>query len=96
MTTKEAADKLGMRQGSVISLIKRGHLNATKLGRDWAVFDDAKFKSYTPGKAGRPRKSELRCPDERCGRTVEKMEDGRYQCIRCKKVWNDNQIKKEN
>ena len=72
------------------------HRTYDRLGRDWAIFDDAKFKSYTPGKAGRPRKSELRCPDEKCSRTVEKMEDGWYRCIRCQKVYDAEQIIKEN
>lgn len=37
LTTNEAAVRLGIKPRSVVQLIKRGMLNATKHGRDYAI-----------------------------------------------------------
>ena len=89
----EAAAKKGVTPDAVLKAVNAGKLTARKVGRSFVVFDDKKFEAYEPKGGRRPL---LMCPDETCKRKVVQMEDGRYQCIRCKKVWNDNQIKKEN
>lgn len=37
LTTKETADRLGIKPRSVVALIKRGLLTATKHGRDYSI-----------------------------------------------------------
>jgi len=54
LTTKEAADRLGISVRRVLALISEGKLVASKLGRDYAI-DEAALKGIrTYGKAGRP------------------------------------------
>lgn len=45
MTTSEAADRLGIKARSVVQLIKRGLITATKHGRDYWI-DDAEIDRY--------------------------------------------------
>lgn len=45
LTTKEAADRLGIQPRSVVQLIRRGLLTATKHGRDFAI-DEAEIARY--------------------------------------------------
>lgn len=45
LTTKDAADRLGIKPRSVVALIRRGLLQATKHGRDYAI-DEAEVARY--------------------------------------------------
>jgi excisionase family DNA binding protein len=45
LTTKGAADRLGIKPRSVVALIKRGLLVATKHGRDYAI-EEAEVDRY--------------------------------------------------
>ena len=52
--TSEAADRLGCTTQAVINAIRRGDLNAERLGHAWAVHDDAKLAAYAvPERGGR-------------------------------------------
>lgn len=37
LTTREAAEMIGMSRRSILSMIQLGRLAATKIGRDWAI-----------------------------------------------------------
>lgn len=45
LTTKEVADRLGIKPRSVVQLIRRGLLIATKHGRDYSI-DPAEVERY--------------------------------------------------
>jgi excisionase family DNA binding protein len=45
LTTKDAADRLGIKPRSVVALIRRGLLAATRHGRDYAI-DEAEVARY--------------------------------------------------
>lgn len=45
LTTAQAADRLGLKPRSVVQLIRRGLLAATKHGRDYAI-DEAEVTRY--------------------------------------------------
>jgi excisionase family DNA binding protein len=59
LTTTEAADRLGLRPRSVVQLIKRGLIAATKHGRDYAI-DEAEVARYVAQRrpAHRPKGGE--------------------------------------
>lgn len=59
LTTAQAADRLGINPRSVVQLIKRGLLAATKHGRDYAI-DEAEIERYAAERrpTHRPNKSE--------------------------------------
>jgi excisionase family DNA binding protein len=40
LTTKQAADRLGIKARSVVQLIKRGLLSAEKHGRDYSILPE--------------------------------------------------------
>jgi excisionase family DNA binding protein len=48
MTTKEAADLLGIKPRSVVQRIRRGTLKATKKGRDYDIDPDELEKIKKP------------------------------------------------
>ena len=52
-TTKQAADELGVKRITVLKAIDKGRLTANKMGPIWVVFEDKKFRTFKPGKAGR-------------------------------------------
>jgi len=52
ITTTEAADRKGCTRQAIINAIGRGDLNATRLGRDWAVADDAALAAYQVQETG--------------------------------------------
>ncbi len=55
LSTKEAAEKLGISPIRVRQLIQEGKIDATRVGRDYVIQSDlANIKTY--GKAGRPKK----------------------------------------
>lgn len=56
LSTKEAAEKLGISPIRVRQLIQEGKIEATRVGRDYVIneADLANIKTY--GKAGRPKK----------------------------------------
>lgn len=56
LSTKEAAEKLGISSIRVRQLIQEGKIEATRVGRDYVIneADLANIKTY--GKAGRPKK----------------------------------------
>lgn len=57
LTTKEAAEKLGISVRQVQTLIQQGRLPATKKGRDWFILEsDLQLVSERP-KTGRPPKA---------------------------------------
>ena len=56
MTTKEAAERLGVSTLRVQQLIWAGRLPAQKLGRDY-VIEEADLKLVADRKPGRPRKA---------------------------------------
>lgn len=58
ITSKEAAERLGITPRRVGALIAAGRLPATKLGRDWLIAEDALalVAERKPGnRSGRPR-----------------------------------------
>lgn len=55
LTTKQAADALGITPRRVIALIKAGHLKATRVGRDWLIKPSA-LAAVAERKPGRPKK----------------------------------------
>ena len=91
LSVVDAAAIKGVTRDAVLKAVNAGKLNAQKVGRSFVVFDDKKFKAYETSTRGRPPL--LMCPDETCRRKVVQMDDGRYQCISCKKVWDTDQIK---
>jgi len=54
LTTKEAAEKLGVTVRRVQAMITNGKLAAQKLGRDY-VIDEAELESVKERKIGRPK-----------------------------------------
>jgi excisionase family DNA binding protein len=56
MTTNDAAERLNCSRFTVIKAIKQDRLSAQKMGRDWIVIEDDKFKNFELGKPGRPAK----------------------------------------
>lgn len=55
LTTKQAAERLGVNQSRVRQLILAGHLRARKVGRDWMI-DERSLAKIDDRKVGRPRK----------------------------------------
>jgi excisionase family DNA binding protein len=60
LTTREAADRLGIQARSVVQLIRRGRLKAEKRGRDYLI-EAAEVKRYEQERqpAHRPKKIAL-------------------------------------
>lgn len=58
ITTKAAADRLGITSQRVIQLIKSNRLAAVKHGRDY-VIDDRSLAAVMVRPTGRPRKNKL-------------------------------------
>jgi excisionase family DNA binding protein len=56
LTTKEVAEKLGVKVRMVQVLIQSGRLPATKFGRDYMI-READLKLVENRKVGRPKKS---------------------------------------
>lgn len=56
LSTSEAAEKLGVSERRIRSLITEGKLAAHKLGRDYAIEESALQKVTVYGKRGRPPK----------------------------------------
>jgi excisionase family DNA binding protein len=56
LSTSEAAEKLGVSERRIRSLITEGKLTAHKLGRDYAIEESALLKVTVYGKRGRPPK----------------------------------------
>jgi excisionase family DNA binding protein len=55
LSTKEAAEKLGLSQDHVKLLARNGHISAKKIGRDWVITElnyrrKRQPKSYSRGK----------------------------------------------
>ena len=52
ITTKQAAQILGMTQENVARLLRIGRLEGTRLGRDWAVYRSSveDYREQTEGK----------------------------------------------
>lgn len=90
LSVMEAAAEKGVTRDAVLKAINAGKLKAQKVGRSFVVFDDKKYKAYEPGTRGRPPL--LMCPDEACKRKVVQINDGRYQCISCKMIYNKSEI----
>lgn len=57
LTTKQAAEKLGVSERRVRALIAEGKLKAHQLGREYAIEEEALEGVKTYGKAGRPAQS---------------------------------------
>jgi excisionase family DNA binding protein len=57
LTTKDAAEKLGVSVRRVRALIAEGKLEAQQLGREYVIEEKALDKVKTYGKSGRPPKS---------------------------------------
>lgn len=55
LTTKQAAERLGVNASRVRQLILAGRLAARKQGRDWLI-DERSLKAVADRKVGRPRK----------------------------------------
>jgi len=58
LTTKQAAERLGVSPQRVRKLIQAGRIEATKFGRDWMITEEAlaKHKPLPRGwQKGRPR-----------------------------------------
>ncbi len=58
LTTKEAAEKLGVSVRRVRALITEGKLKAHQLGREYAIEESALNSIQTYGKSGRPAKKQ--------------------------------------
>lgn len=58
LTTKQAAEQLGVDGRSVVKLISRGRLRAVKLGRDWLI-EENEVERYKAERrpAHRPKKA---------------------------------------
>jgi excisionase family DNA binding protein len=58
LTTQQAAQLAGVARITILKWIERGHLPATKYGRDWLI-DERDLDAYrqSPKTLGRPRKS---------------------------------------
>jgi excisionase family DNA binding protein len=57
LTTKEAAERLGVTPRRVRALIAEGKLRATQVGRDYVIEERHLANVKTYGKAGRPFKN---------------------------------------
>jgi excisionase family DNA binding protein len=57
LSTKEAAERLGLTLRAVQKMIEAGRLEATKVGRDYIIRADALNSITRASKAGRPPKS---------------------------------------
>lgn len=57
LTTKEAAEKLGVSVRRIRALITEGKLQAHQLGREYAIEESALASVKTYGKSGRPAKN---------------------------------------
>ena len=57
LTTKQAAEKLGITPRRVQALIESGRLPATKFGRDYSI-REKDLKLVENRKVGRPKKAE--------------------------------------
>ena len=55
LSTKEAAEKLGVSERRIRQLINENKLKAHKLGRDYAIEEDELKNVQIYGKAGRPK-----------------------------------------
>jgi len=58
LTTKQAADRLGVSDRRIRMLIKDGQLRAHQLGREYAIEESALEGVKVYGKPGRPRKEQ--------------------------------------
>jgi excisionase family DNA binding protein len=58
LTTKEAAEKLGVSVRRVRALITEGKLKAHQLGREYAIEESALSPVKIYGKSGRPSKEQ--------------------------------------
>jgi DNA (cytosine-5)-methyltransferase 1 len=58
LSTKQAAEKLGISDIRVRQLIADGKIIAQQVGRDWVIEDSALNSVTVYGKAGRPTKTE--------------------------------------
>jgi excisionase family DNA binding protein len=56
LTTKEAAERLGVSERRVRGLIAEGKLAAQRVGRDYAIEERALASATVYGQPGRPRK----------------------------------------
>ena len=54
LTTREAADRLGIKPRSVVQLIRRELLQAVKHGRDYSI-DETEFERYLTERRPRHR-----------------------------------------
>ena len=57
ITTKEAAERLGITRRRVVALVTAGRLPATKFGRDYMI-KEKDLKLVENRKVGRPKKIE--------------------------------------
>lgn len=57
LTTRQAADRLGLKVYQILSMIKSKRLIAEKVGRDY-IIEEASLVGSTIGPRGRPRKSD--------------------------------------
>lgn len=58
ITTRQAAERLGISPRRIRQLIKSGQLSATKAGRDWLIDSDSLDSLVkVHRRVGRPRKS---------------------------------------
>ena len=57
ITTKEAAERLGITRRRVVALVTAGRLPATKFGRDYMI-KEKDLKLVENRKVGRPRKGD--------------------------------------
>ena len=58
LSTKEAAEKLGISPIRVRQLIQEGKIQATRVGRDYVIDEKDLANTKIYGKAGRPKKSD--------------------------------------
>jgi len=56
LTTKQAAERLGVSERRIRAMIKEGKLRAHQLGREYAIEETALKGVRTYGKPGRPPK----------------------------------------
>jgi excisionase family DNA binding protein len=58
LTTKEAAERMGVSTRRVQAMIKAGRLSASKMGRDWVIYEaEVERVEQQQRKPGRPRKN---------------------------------------
>lgn len=57
LTTRQAADSLGIAQATVRQAIARGSLDAWRMGSDWLIAEPEveRYRARTDGRSGRPR-----------------------------------------